>query len=104
MEKKENKKNKTSSKQATVRNTIIDDKIYDESEIVYVDKLLLKAMKTSGEMRRIKYSIVSTDDTNEIINLMSMAKIGQRALVHISPQMVYRFLHMMKIALLVRRR
>ena len=85
-ENKRNKKNKTSSKQATVRNTIIDDKTYDESEIVYVDKLLLKAMKTSARNRaRIKYSIVSTDDTNEIINLMSMAKIGQRALVHISP-------------------
>ena len=42
-------------------------------------------MKASRNRARIKYSIVSTDDTNEIINLMSMAKIGQRALVHISP-------------------
>ena len=88
-EKKKRKKKKSSlsSKEPQMSNaTIAAGKAYDETDILYVDKLLMKAMKTSARNHAsIKYPIVSTDDTNEIVNLMSMAKVGQRAMVSISP-------------------
>ena len=88
-EKKKRKKKKSalSSKEPQMSNaTIAAGKAYDETDILYVDKLLMKAMKTSARNHAsIKYPIVSTDDTKEIVNLMSMAKVGQRAMVSISP-------------------
>ena len=80
------KKKKTPKKSASSKQPNSTGKSYDETDILYVDKLLMKAMKTSARNHEsMKYPVISTNDTNEIVNLMSMEKIGQRALVSISP-------------------